>query len=115
MTDNVNSPKHYNQHPAGVECIDVVEHMTANLAAAVKYCWRSDERLGNQKGNVIEDLKKSIWYINREIERIEKSKKGFYATATSRSINRSAIRANHLVEVTERDRGSESGTGPCSE
>ena len=25
--DNVNHPAHYNQHPSGVECIEVVEHI----------------------------------------------------------------------------------------
>ena len=57
----VNHPKHYNQIK-GVECIDVVEQMCFNLANAVKYIWRCEE-----KGNKEQDLKKAIWYINREI------------------------------------------------
>ncbi len=59
----VHHPHHYNAHPIGVECIDIVEHMGFNLGNAIKYLWRADE-----KGAPIENLKKAVWYINREIE-----------------------------------------------
>jgi hypothetical protein len=62
--DMVNSPPHYNAHPSGVECIQVVEHMPYNIGNAIKYLWRSEH-----KGKFEEDMKKAIWYINREIER----------------------------------------------
>ena len=65
--DNVDHPKHYNSHPSGVECIDIVEHMTFNLGNAVKYIWRADHKAG------IEDLRKAAWYIEREIRRLQKS------------------------------------------
>ena len=64
-TEAVNHPKHYNQVP-GVECIDVVEHMSFNLGNAVKYIWRC-----NEKGYPFTDLNKAIWYINREIARLD--------------------------------------------
>lgn len=70
-TEQVNHPRHYNEHPSGVECITVVEHMGFNLGNAVKYIWRAD-----LKGNRVEDLRKAAWYINREIQRLEKSKQG---------------------------------------
>ena len=63
----VNHPDHYNKHPSGVECIDIVEHMSFNCGNAVKYIWRADF-----KGKQIEDLKKAEWYIKREIERLSK-------------------------------------------
>lgn len=66
--DMVNNPPHYKAHPSGIECIQIVEHMPFNLGNAVKYIWRSDE-----KGNPIQDLKKAAWYIQREIERLEKA------------------------------------------
>ena len=66
MTDNVNHPKHYNLHPSGVECIQVTEHMNFNVGNAVKYLWRTDHKNG------VEDLRKAVWYINREIERLQK-------------------------------------------
>jgi hypothetical protein len=65
VSDNVNHPRHYTKHPSGVECIQITEHMTFNLGNAVKYIWRAD-----LKGKQVEDLKKAVWYINREIERI---------------------------------------------
>ena len=63
--DNVNHPKHYTQHPSGVECIQVTEHMNFCLGNAMKYIWRASLKNGT------EDLRKASWYINREIQRIE--------------------------------------------
>lgn len=59
---SVNHPKHYNAHPSGVECIDIVEHLTFNLGNAVKYVFRSDH-----KGNRLEDVKKAVWYLRRSM------------------------------------------------
>lgn len=66
MAEKVNHPEHYNGHPSGIECIQVVEHMGFNLGNAVKYIWRAD-----LKGAAIEDLKKAAWYVQREIEKRE--------------------------------------------
>lgn len=66
MTDAVNHPKHYNSHPSGIECIDVVRYMNFNRGNAIKYIWRAGD-----KGNEIEDLKKAAWYIVDEIKRLE--------------------------------------------
>src|ERR1700760_1612591 len=58
MTDDpVNHPKHYTQHPSGIECIQVTEYMGFNLGNAVKYIWRAD-----LKNDALEDLKKARWY-----------------------------------------------------
>lgn len=65
--DPVHHPAHYTAHPSGVECIDISEHMSFCLGNALKYIWRAQE-----KGKPVEDLRKAIWYINREIERIDK-------------------------------------------
>ena len=67
MTDMVNHPKHYTNHPSGVEVIEITEHMNFCLGNAIKYIMRSE-----YKGKQIEDLKKASWYINREISRLEK-------------------------------------------
>lgn len=63
-TDPVNHPPHYTNHPSGVECIQVVEHMGFNLGNAIKYIWRSD-----LKHDAIEDLRKARWYVEREIQK----------------------------------------------
>jgi hypothetical protein len=64
--DLVNHPPHYTAHPSGVECIQITEHMNFCLGNAIKYIWRAD-----LKHDAIEDLKKAVWYVNREIERRE--------------------------------------------
>ncbi len=68
--ETVNHPKHYTSDPSGVECITVVEHRNFNVGCAMKYLWRAGLKDGSQKH--VEDLKKSIWYIQREIERLQK-------------------------------------------
>ena len=67
--EKINHPNHYKGVP-NIECIDVVEHFNFNRGNAIKYIWRADK-----KENEIEDLKKALWYIQREIERLEKEKK----------------------------------------
>ena len=62
--DVINNPRHYTEHPSGVECITVTEHMNFNLGNAVKYIWRAD-----LKNDAIEDLRKAKWYVEREIQR----------------------------------------------
>lgn len=64
--DLVNHPKHYTSHPSGIETIEITEHMGFCLGNAIKYIMRAD-----YKGNKLQDLQKAVWYINREIERID--------------------------------------------
>lgn len=66
--DPVNHPKHYNM--GRFEVIDVIEDWQLNfhLGNAVKYIARA-----GHKGNKLEDLKKSHWYLDREIARLEKA------------------------------------------
>lgn len=67
-SDPVNRPAHYTNHPSGIECIQITEHMGFNLGNALKYIWRCD-----LKKDAIEDLKKARWYIDREIQKREDS------------------------------------------
>ena len=66
----VNHPKHYN-NIAGVECIDVVEHFNFNRGNAIKYVWRAGEK---SKEKEVEDLKKAIFYIEREVKNLQEVK-----------------------------------------
>ena len=63
----INHPQHYNQ--GKFEAIDVIEDwkLNFNLGNTVKYISRA-----GHKDDIIQDLKKSLWYLNREIERLEK-------------------------------------------
>lgn len=65
--DEVNHPPHYTQHPSGVECIQVTEHMGFNLGNAVKYIWRADLK----HDDPTKDLEKAEWYIKRELLRLK--------------------------------------------
>jgi hypothetical protein len=69
VMDDVNSPAHYIKN--GFEVIDIIEAFRLNyqLGNVVKYVLRHQE-----KGNPLKDLKKARWYINREIENMEKQK-----------------------------------------
>ena len=62
----VNSPKHYNSHPSGVECISIIRHYVCDIANAMKYLWRAglkDEQGLTQREKEIEDCNKALWYL----------------------------------------------------
>lgn len=64
MTDSIN-PRHYKAHKSGTECIDITEHLPFNLGNAIKYIFRRD-----LKANATEDMRKAVWYFEREAQRI---------------------------------------------
>ena len=66
----VDHPNHYNI--GGIEAIDFIESWGLNfsLGNAIKYIARAP-----YKNDEIEDLKKARWYIDREIQRLEKNTK----------------------------------------
>lgn len=66
--DGVDHPSHYNAHPSGVECIDIVRHHTFNIGSAIKYLWRAGLKGRETK---LKDLRKAVWYIQDEITRLE--------------------------------------------
>ena len=66
MKEQVNHPQHYNSHPNGIECIDIIRHYTCDIANAIKYLWRAGLKPEMGKDDAdkeIEDLKKALWYI----------------------------------------------------
>ena len=67
VEDLVNHPKHYSSHPSGVECIQITRHMNFNLGNAFKYIWRA----GLKTDDAVQDLEKSVWYIQDEIRRLK--------------------------------------------
>lgn len=74
MAENVNHPEWYNNHPSGVECIEITRHYCFSIGNAIKYLWRAglkkDAALSNKEKEV-EDLKKAVWYINDRIKELE--------------------------------------------
>lgn len=68
--DVVERPKHYNSHPSGLEAIELCEYMPFNIGNAIKYVWRA-----GLKNDEVEDLKKALWYVERENKRVVLSNK----------------------------------------
>jgi hypothetical protein len=64
---NVDHPKHYNM--GKFEVIDVIDDwkLGFSLGNAIKYIARAQH-----KGYQLDDLRKAVWYIQHEIERLEK-------------------------------------------
>ena len=61
----VNHPIHYNM---GIEAIDYIEShsMNFNIGNVIKYITRA-----KHKGTELQDLKKGLWYLQREISNLE--------------------------------------------
>lgn len=55
VSTTVNHPAHYNVHPSGVECIEVVRLCSYNMGNAIKYIWRYEDKDGHR------DLSKARW------------------------------------------------------
>jgi hypothetical protein len=67
-TDMINHPPHY-QSDNGMEVINVIEAFGLNycIGNSLKYLLRS----GRKTKDPVEDYKKAVWYINREISKLE--------------------------------------------
>lgn len=74
--DPVNNPSHYAEGRQ-YEPIAVIEDWQLNyrLGNAVKYVSRA-----GRKNNAIEDLRKAVWYIEREIESLEGARSPYSVT-----------------------------------
>ena len=68
IVDQVNHPTHYTTDPSGVEAIEITRHRNFNIGNAFKYLWRAGIK---NEDTHIEDLKKAIFYIQDEINRLE--------------------------------------------
>lgn len=73
MSDNINSPKHYQLPGLNIEAIDVIKAVLGDdkfegycRGNVIKYILRADAKNG------VEDLKKAKVYLNWEIESKEK-------------------------------------------
>ena len=71
MNDVVNHPAHYTD--GKIEVIEFIEDKGLNFhrGNAVKYISRAGKK---DPAKEIEDLKKAVWYLNREIGRLEMEK-----------------------------------------
>ena len=67
MSDKVNHPAYYNE--GKIEVIDFIEDQKLNFhrGNAVKYIARAGKKNPEKE---VEDLKKAVWYLTREINRL---------------------------------------------
>lgn len=56
--DAVEHPRHYTNHPSGIECLEITRDLGFDIGNAIKYVWRADLKNG------AEDLLKARFYIN---------------------------------------------------
>lgn len=64
--DPISKAEHYNRHPSGVECIDIVKHHDFNIGNVIKYCWRHGLK-GDAWTDALKDLKKARYYLDQAI------------------------------------------------
>lgn len=65
ISDPVNNPSHYRWLP--VEAIEITELFNFCMGNALKYILRAD-----YKGKPVEDIRKAIWYLERELANRER-------------------------------------------
>lgn len=71
MSDNVNHPSHYTS--GKIEVIDFIEDQKLDMHTgnAVKYIARAGKKNPEKE---IEDLEKSVWYLQRKIDKLKAEK-----------------------------------------
>ena len=66
-SDAIN-PAHYQGFSNGAQVVDITEHLSFNRGSAVKYLARAGKK---DPAKEIEDLEKSLWYTQRELDRLK--------------------------------------------
>ena len=62
------NPAHYQGFSNGAQVVDITEHLSFNRGSAVKYLARAGKK---DPAKEIEDLEKSLWYTQRELDRLK--------------------------------------------
>ena len=93
MVNNVNNPSHYNT--GKIEVIEFIEDQKLgfNRGNAIKYI----SRAGKKGDKEIEDLKKAVWYLNREIELLSAGVEGRKVTRPN-DMNKPEISVDIKIE-----------------
>lgn len=74
--EKVNHPIHYGGEDNPMEVIKIIEHyeLGFKLGNTIKYVLRANLKYPTLEGK-IEDLKKAVWYLEREIKSLSNSVK----------------------------------------
>lgn len=73
----VTHPPHYNSHPSGLECWDLILDMRHGDAAVIKYLWRWES-----KDAPLQDLRKALEYLSESARRSDKPSGGVIELTT---------------------------------
>jgi hypothetical protein len=99
IAPNIDHPTHYGGADNPYEAIKVIEAwgLDFHLGNTVKYISRA-----GKKGDLIEDLEKAAWYLNRKIEGLKRERDGIALKSISHPVSggkapRSRIRPSSLV------------------
>lgn len=92
MSDLVNHPSHYNF--GKIEVIEAIEDwkLSFHRGNAIKYIVRAGKK---NSATEIEDFKKAIWYLNREMELIQAKQELKDATQP----NEMEFRSDHFSKI----------------
>ena len=73
MSEQVNHPQHYGGENNPYEVIKVIEawELDFHLGNTVKYISRAGKK---ERDKELQDLNKALWYLQRRIENLNKSK-----------------------------------------
>jgi Protein of unknwon function (DUF3310) len=69
MTEKINHPSHYGGKDNIYEAIKVIEAwgLGFNLGNTIKYI----SRAGKKNEDILDDLRKALWYLERQIKQLE--------------------------------------------
>lgn len=96
MKNDPINPNHY-KGDMPVQCIDISEKFNFCLGNVIKYVWRAGKKEGS---DILEDLQKADWYLNREIFRLEQAR-GIARTSQDREPFKLQVCAEKLDKALE--------------
>lgn len=65
MSDLINHPPHYTNHPSGIEVIEYSRLLPFGPGSAVKYIMRRELKEGTK---AVDNIDKAIWFLNDSID-----------------------------------------------
>ena len=97
MKNDPINPNHY-KGDMPVQCIDISEKFNFCLGNVIKYVWRAGKKEGS---DILEDLRKADWYLNREIFRLEQAR-GIVRASQDKEPSKLQVCAEKLDKVLDR-------------
>ena len=97
MKNDPINPNHY-KGDMPVQCIDISEKFNFCLGNVIKYVWRAGKKEGS---DILEDLQKADWYLNREISRLEQAR-GIARTSQDKEPFKLQVCMEMISEVLDR-------------